>query len=175
VLTRVLLVVSALAMLATSAPERFRHSSTKGVNGPRVTLTQDAPQATYLVTVRADPADVPPQLDPAVVSGKMAEKSPSDAPFVGVSLRDSEALQGDADLTFATSFTLSRPVTFGDCSSAETCTASFVVDFVRTDGGDQGGTLSVDWSVSFSVSHQSEEEPRGGPAELPWIVEITQQ
>jgi hypothetical protein len=180
-LTRAALVVSAMALLATSAPPDYFYRFSKDVDGPPAVLTSDAPQATFLVTLRVTgqaPNGSPVTRDArASATGTIGSSGLSgSAPFVNVSVRGTEPATGQAEVDVLTTFSLQRDLSFGTCTAGMPCETSFVVDFARTDGGDNGGTVSVDWSLALSASaHKGDEGPDEGPLELPWTVEIVAQ
>ena len=179
VLTRLSLLVSAAAMIATSAPPTYFYEFAKEVPGPPVALTSDATQATYLVTVRITgeaPNGTAVKLEQVRASGEIVADGAADGTFVNVSLRGVPPGTGEPELNALASFDLTRGLAMAGCSGATACEASFVVDFVRSDGGDNGGTLNVDWSLVLSArAHKGEDGPSEGPLELPCTVEFTAQ
>jgi hypothetical protein len=88
-----------------------------------------------------------------------------------------DSVNGSNELTVLTSFRTGQPLSFsGSCAAIDEtspCEAKLVVDFARTDGGDGGGMLSIDWSIEFSARTRKEDSPDEGPLDLPWTVEVT--
>ncbi len=177
-LSAFVLLVSSLALVATTAPPSYDYQLTKTVDGPEALLTSDAPNVRYRVSIRATGRAPNGRSTTAgasgVVTGTIAMAGITDAPFVAASVsRDGVTPEGE--LSALTSFTLATPLTFGgECkkpSETSPCTATFFVDFARDDGGDRGGSVVIDWKLSFDAEIEKDGEPskRGT---LPWTVEI---
>src|SRR5687768_16052791 len=176
-LTRLALLVSAAALLATSPPEQPRRSYefVLGAAGESVALTREQPSALFLFSIRADSLgpDGVESTDNAQVriSGTVqASELEGEQPFVSVQM-------GGQRLDVLQSFDTTAPLVFeGTCEApAENapCQASFTVQLARNDDGEQGGSLNINWSYEITSSgEQPQEGENQSGLTPPWSVEV---
>lgn len=176
-LIRGALLASALALLATSAPNvPYRsYAFERSVAGVTVSLTREQPSALFFVTIRADslgPDDVVSTSDATVrVKGTIvAQDIEGDAPTVTLQA-------GNGQLQARESFDTTLPLVFeGTCEApAENapCQASITLQLARDDDGTREGSLEVEWSLELASSGQVEGdgEDRTG-LDPPWTVQV---
>jgi hypothetical protein len=176
---RALLLVTSGALLATSPPERFEYSFEGGTDGPLVTLTSEKPAASFEVTVRVTalgPNGVDTTQQARSLLQGVISSGGASGRFVSVRAADGAHPEMHGELEVATGFTLARGLTFdGNCADpaqGEPCQATLLVDFERTDGGEGGGEVTVEWSIDLESSVEKPKSPSVGPLEAPWSVEI---
>lgn len=176
-LTRLALLVSAAALLATSPPDQPRRTYEFELDGTgeSVALTREQPRALFMFSIRADslgPDGVESTGNARVrISGTVqASDLEGEQPFVSV------LINGER-LDVLQSFDTTAPLVFeGTCDApAEDapCQASFTVELARNDDGEQGGSLNVDWSYEISSSGElpGEGNDQSG-LDPPWSVEV---
>ena len=172
------LLVSALALVATTAPPTYDYHLSKTVEAPQAVLTSETPNLRYRVSIRA--TGVAPNGRSTtsgangVVDGTIALAGVDDAPFVAASV-SRDGVTPMSELSALTQFTLSAPLAFdANCakpSEMSPCTATFFVDFARDDAGDRGGSVVVTWKLFFRADIDKDGEPSKN-GRLPWTVEI---
>lgn len=176
---RALLMITSGALLATSPAETFDYAFESSTDGPAVTLTKEAPRASFIVTVTAnalgpDGVDTTDQAS-ALLTGVISSDGTSGR-FVSVRAADGANPEMGETLEVATGFTLSRPLTFsGNCADptqGEPCRATLLVDFARADRAEGIGEVRVVWSLDFESRVEKAESPSVGPIDAPWSVEI---
>lgn len=177
-LARAALALTGAALLATSAPPQFYYSFSRTVDAPAVELTSNAPSARFLVSARA--TGLAPNGKPttdqanATIAGVLTEAGA--APFVTVRVKNvNGSLAGE--LSVLRDFRLPRDLTFdGDCAqlTGDPCQAQFIVEFERSDGGGQDGTVGVNWSIELEA-RTNKESSNEGPLDLPWTLEVSRQ
>jgi hypothetical protein len=176
---RALLAVTSVALLATSPGDEYFYHFEAASEGT-VTLTSDEPHASFVVTVRAialgpDGVDSTRQAT-SRLQGVITTEGATGR-FVSVGVGDGTEPDPDEALEVATEVTLSRSLTFeGNCANptqGEPCEAQLFVDFERTDGGDGGGAVTLDWVLELESRFHKSDSPSVGPVEAPWTVEVT--
>lgn len=184
---RVALAIAALMLVATSEegpppegePEYDEYTFQKIVGGPTAELGETTPSARYRVLVRVDglaPQQSSTTMDPtASLAGRVSATGATGFPSVTVSTgRPGTTLIGM--LSAQTTFQVAPSLGFqGNCLSppeAPPCTATFYVQFARDDVGSGGGSVAVEWGLTFKSEVRMLEDP-GRQRELPWTVEIT--
>lgn len=176
-LIRLALLASTAALLATSPDEVPRRTYTfeRSVSGESVALTVEQPSALFVVTVVADglgPDGVESTGDARVrVTGRVsATDVEGTQPFVSARVKE----QGlDVLQSFDTTAALEFEGTCDAPSPSAPCQASFTVELLRKDDGEQGGSLDVSWSFELTSSGSIEgegEDQRG--LDPPWTVEV---
>lgn len=172
------LLVSTLALVATTAPPTYNYNLSKKVDAPEALLTSETPNVRYRVSIRA--TGVAPNgrsttsIAGGAVDGTITLAGVDSAPFVAVSV-SSDGVTPMSELSALTQFALATPLAFeGNCkkpSEISPCTATFFVDFARDDAGDRGGTVVVTWRLFFRADVDKDSEP-SKKGQLPWTVEI---
>jgi hypothetical protein len=191
-LIRAALLASTVALLGTSQdPASVPTSSgmlptgqatyhfTRFVAGEGVDLTSDRPSASFLVTLRT--TELGPEgvatVGDASFSVTAALSSSETEGVVGVSMR----VAPDAPQHFTQELTIARPLMFGGLcnqpSENTPCQAAFSIDFSRSDDGEQGGTVHIDWSFVLSSLGRINSTTSGEyfDQDPPWTVEIAPQ
>lgn len=176
-LIRGALTASALALLATSAPNvPYRsYAFERSVAGEAVSLTREQPSALFVITIRADslgPDDVVSTDDATVrVRGDIVARDlEGETPAISV-------LAGSNQLEARESFDTTLPLLFeGTCDApAENapCQASFTLQLARDDDGTRQGSLEVEWSLELTSNGlvEGEGEDRTG-LDPPWTVQV---
>jgi hypothetical protein len=175
---RAALAATGAALLATTEPEQFYYSFSKRMSAPSVELTSAAPSARILVVTRA--TALAPNGKPtteqanATISGVISEAGA--APFVNVRVTNLNEPPA-AELRILRDFHLAHGMKFGgDCTefAAAPCQNQFIIEFERSDGGTQGGSVTIDWSIEFE-SRTEKDSPDEGPLDLPWTAEVSRQ
>ncbi len=176
-LARSMLVVCSLSLLATSPDDDDDYGThgprfTKSAPAPDCNLTAEDPVCEFQVSVRHDrPAPGEPFFTinaRANVRGEISmSEVPGAAPFVAVRV-------GSEELNALTEFSLQHSLAFsGGCSEENAgapCFDSFVISFSRTDLGEGGGTVNVNWRLALEGSALSHPDAGAGET-LPWTVE----
>jgi hypothetical protein len=179
-----MIIASVAALLATSDPEKPRHSFATSVVGPQAELTSAAPNVTYRITVIAtalapEGGDTS-QYAQVKVHGSIATPlAPTDSqPFVTVKLGN-PADAGTSTLQALTSFDVSSDLQFfGSCAHPDVgapCQAQVLLTLARDDAGASGGSLGVAWTASFDTFTTKESGPDVGPTAPPWTIDVVAQ
>ena len=180
-----MVLASSVGLLATSEVRGPQFHFQTTIDGPLATLSQAAPSAKFLVTIRVDalgPAhsDTTTARANAQVRGSIVptETPTGGSPFVEAQVTG-RANAGSPPLSALTQFDLGQPLSFsGDCanpSKLTPCQASFVFELTRDDGGTRGGVLGVDWAVTFEGSAKKDSGTDEGPSPPPWTIEVSAQ
>ncbi len=170
---RALLIVAALALIATSNPAPYSDSYETSVAAPHAILTLAAPSARFEVRIHAE--DLLPATGGALaqVRGSVVEPA-ADSSFVRVTLDDGWPT---SSMEFVSSFSkAAQPVFTGDCREhdpSSPCEGSFVVTFERSSGAERSAPSEIEWSIDVRARLSKDDGPDRGPFPLPWLVEVT--
>jgi len=174
---RLVLVTACLALVASSSDA---NTYTFGMDVPATTteLTTDLTTRVYRVELRT--TDFPAGATSyehavAVVRGSISSEGMTGgapSPYVAHAAYDDDG-DGQREPRFAlTDFETTIPLDFaGACTTITVpCMTSFVVELSRADDGENGGTVTVTWSLLLRAKAASWEE---NPShELPWTVTV---
>lgn len=187
------IIASSAALLGTTNEDVDFYSThtfeRSGVDGGFAELTQDAPRATFFVTLTASDLgpDGVPSTDQASASldcNLSAAGLPDGAtqPFVQIKISSPDS-PSVIDKQVVDHLSETEPLSFiGNCSKpteGDACRARFQVDLWRVDDGAGGGTVRFDWlfdvasSGKVRVSKQADIKT-GGPLDPPWTINVSQ-
>lgn len=179
---RIVLFVSAIALVAETGPPSYKYPFEKTVAGPETALTADTPYVRYRVRVEA--TGLAPNGRATTSSASVAVKGTisttdiDEAPFVAVGVSQ-DGVTPQTELSAVTVFELGAHLPFeGSCekpSAAPPCSSTFYVDFARDDGGERGGSANVSFTLVFASEAEKDEEPNAPMSEPPWTVEIVRE
>jgi hypothetical protein len=180
-LTRGMLVVCGLSLLATGPIDgpKSNQRYTAVSDAPACNLTAESPLCDFLVRITHDsPTEVFVTTNAsASISGSVvAEGVSGERPFVAVHVA-SEDQPGSNDLNALTEFSVTRTLNFsGGCeqgSTAGACFSEFTVSFQRSDLGDRGGNVRVNWRLELEAGTTFGAD--AGAGDLPWTVEYVER
>lgn len=180
-LTRGMLVVCGFSLLATGPVDgpNSNQRYTALSDAPPCNLTAESPLCDFLVRITHDaPTEVfvTTNASASVGGSVVAEGVTGERPFVAVHVA-SDDQPGSNDLNALTEFSVSRTLNFtGGCaqdSSAGACFSEFTVSFQRSDLGERGGTVRVNWRLALEGSSTFGAD--AGAGVLPWTVEYIER
>lgn len=157
----------------------------KGIDGGEVDLTVDRPRATFYANLRADALGPEGVVTTGTAAAEvhatvsMSGFSPgTPPPFALFRVRERGNSTAN-ELQVVDQYLQTVPLTFaGNCSEPTTgtaCTAQFALEVSRTDDGQNGGTLHVDWHFDVTASATTPstiENSQVGPADPPWTIGV---
>jgi hypothetical protein len=180
-IARGMLVVCGFSLLATGPVDgpNSNQRYTAVSDAPTCNLTAESPLCDFLVRVTHDsPAEVfvTTNASASIGGSIVAEGVTGDRPFVAVHVA-SEDQPGSNDLSALTEFSVTRTLNFsGGCeqdSTAGACSSEFTISFQRSDLGDRGGTVRVNWGLELEGSATFGAD--AGAGALPWTVEYIER
>lgn len=180
-LVRGALAVAVAAVIATSPPPTYVYTLRASAAGPAVELSAERPTRRLVLQVRA--TELAPNGEPTTenvrasltatlrASGGSAER----ATFVSAFW--SEEGERPRAVSALTSFSLARTLEFtGDCEqpAGGSCESTAVMELERTDAGEHGGVIEVEWSVTLDGDMHKNKGPN---QELipPWEIQVSEE
>ncbi len=183
---RAVFVAGCLALLATSAPPKYRYAFSADTLAFTTDLTPDTPTRVYRITLRAESLGVDrvstttnasASVHGTIAMAGLDQGAPT--PFVAFDLYDPEPatpLPPHPPVNALTEISKTvTPAFHGDCRHfdvSDPCIATIIVELSRTDDGASGGLVNVPWSLDLSASADKPGAPDVGPVDLPWTVSV---